>query len=190
MRDAAALEITHQHGHPAVLEGPGRHHELELEERRCAAPFAGDEWCPTFPERNGSRSLDADGSGVAPDIMPVSRDVRAFEACAGSEIQMRAIVTAPARRVDRIRTAVVGDVYESHTFFRRPAGSATCGPRESFVSAPARAPRLPGCCRRAGRSAAFRGGSKASHDFPRDACRARYRARRSSHTDRRSFGRQ
>src|SRR5689334_13165161 len=110
MRDAAALQIRHQHGHPAVLEGTRRHHELEFEERWRTLPFAGYERCPTLPERDGSRSIDADGSGVAPYIVPLGGDVSAFQAGAGSEIEMRAVVPAPARRVDRIRTAIVGDV--------------------------------------------------------------------------------
>ena len=38
--DPAALEIAHHHGHAAVLEGAGRHHEVELVVDGRAVPFA------------------------------------------------------------------------------------------------------------------------------------------------------
>ncbi len=103
--DAAAPEIADHHGHAAVLERAGRHHELELVAHRRVVPSPVDERGPALAEAH--RVLDAhrEGPRVAPYRAPPRLDVAAGEARARGQVQVVAVVGAPARVVERVGPA-------------------------------------------------------------------------------------
>ena len=68
--EAAAAQVAHHHGHAAVLERAGRHHELELVGDGRAAPLARHERRPSLAQADRVPDVDEQGRRVAPHRAP------------------------------------------------------------------------------------------------------------------------